>query len=175
MAQIIKASVKERFNKWYVKPLCFLQNSVSGGDGAVVALMTVLPLYERFVLNEIGGNDSKRPPFVQKDLKLKSLKESCVFWNVFRDGLCHTGHFFEQSSKSLEKEWVLPKVSLAGSNPPLPVFDIDPTTHKEVIYVNPWGLVSHIMDKYKNNTKLMEKSGAPLIPLYYIIEDRKPQ
>src|SRR5438445_6888883 len=166
MAQIIiEVSSEDRFKKWYSGPLQFLEHKVPGGDGAVSALMTVIPLYERYVLSEVGDDDSKRPQFVQSDLKLKSLKESCVFWNVFRDGLCHRGHFFEESKKSLDKGWILPKVSLHIENPPLPVFGTDPHSGKKVIYLNPWGLVSHIMKKYEGNIKLIEKADAPLIPL----------
>ena len=174
MLRKISLSVEQRFEKWYIKPLYRLEHCIEEGDGAIAALMVAMPLYERYLAHELKNNDSLRPPFVQKELGFSTLLESQLFWNVFRDGLCHRAHFFEESTKSTEKLGPLPKVSLHNDNPPFPVFGTDPESGKQAIYLNPWKFIAFILSKYENNLPLKEKADAPLLPVWYIIDDKIP-
>ena len=171
MKNIIKVPVEDRFHIWYAQPLQHIKDTIANGNGAIVALMVAIPLYERYLQKELQKDKTKnRPQIISDDLKFGDIEKAKRFWNVFRDGLCHTGSFFEVSDKSRQKSWKLPKIGLDGKYPDLPIFIQDPTTKDEVIIVNPWGLITHILNKYKDNMSLLEDLDSPLLPLQYMIE-----
>jgi hypothetical protein len=41
----------------------------------------------------------------------------------------------------------------------------------DVIAINPWGLVAHILKKYENNAELLEYEKAPFLDLHYVVEE----
>jgi hypothetical protein len=53
-------------------------------------------------------------------------------------------------------------------DPDFPEFTKDQNGN-DVIIVNPWKLVSHILQKYEGNVPLLEYAPAPLLPLNYIM------
>ena len=169
---LIEVPIEDRFRIWYEEPLAELAK-FKRGNGGILALIVVMPLYER----AYNFEDSKsnvpdgRAKWVKDDLGLKSDLEAKLFWNVFRDGFCHFGSALEVShNKRLEGEDI-PKISLDGKHPDLPVFeDID---GKSIIKLNPWGLVSHVLRKYHGQTELLEYARAPLLPLHYLVKDKE--
>lgn len=168
MATLIKVSEQDRFGMWYSGPISFIEKHIEGGHGAIVALMVALPLYERWIRFQIAnGARNNRPQLISDDLKIGDLEKAKIFWNVFRDGLCHTGSFFEQSEKAIAEGWTLPKISLDAGHPPFPRF-VKHASGEDVIEINPWGLVQHILDKYKGNDALLQYEKAPLLDLHYV-------
>jgi hypothetical protein len=132
-----------------------------------------LPLYERaFRHAVIKGTPDNRPLWVKKDYRLNTEREPQICWNAFRDGLCHTGSFFEESEKAKSERWILPHIGLDAAYPPFLELTKD-NAGNEVIIVNPWKLVSHILQKYEGNIELLEYAPAPLLPLRYVIETQR--
>lgn len=155
-------SLEDRFAIWYLSPLRNLEK-MDFGHGAIAALTIAMPLYERvYMFLVTKGLPDNRPEWVKEDLKLNSVEEAKLFWNVFRDGLCHTGSFFEQSGKYSE----LPKIGLDAKYPDFPTFKKN-EDNEDVIIVNPWKLITHILGKYKGNTEILSYAPAPLLPLQY--------
>ena len=173
-----EVSTSERFRIWYKDIFQFLEDKSPNGNGAIIALMGALPLYERWVVSSCSPNNyANRIALIISDLKINDKNKAERFWNVVRDGLCHTGSFFEESDKiTKEKKWeYLPKIGLDGSYPDFPTFVIDPQSGRDVILFNPWKLVRHIVSKYENNTSILEGSVAPLLPLYYKVCNKKSE
>ena len=173
MIREIEISVEERFDMWYLQPLKMLESRQDEDHGAcaIIALMVVMPLYERLYHFAVkNGVPDNRPVWVMNDLHLQSIDEAKLFWNVFRDGLCHTGSFFCESDKSIKHGWTLPKISLDAKHPSFPTFE-KTEDGKDVIIVNPWGFMHHVLQKYSGNTSLLEYASAPLLPLHYLVED----
>jgi hypothetical protein len=167
----IEVSLEDRFRIWYLEPIETLKTCLKNGNGAIAALMIAMPLYERvyrFALSNNEPHTGNRPLWVMNDLRLKSETEAKLFWNVFRDGLCHTGSFFEQSDRSSS----LPKIGLDGKYPDFPTF-ITTETGEDAIIVNPWNFIAYILNKYEDNVLLLEYESAPLLPLRYVIEDKE--
>ena len=98
---ILEAPPQDRFRIWYKEPFEMLER-MNMGNGAIIALMMSLPLYERVYRHKVSTKEiiDNRPLWVKNDLKLKTEAEAQIFWNVFRDGLCHTGSFFEESERA---------------------------------------------------------------------------
>lgn len=168
----MEATTEQKFNLWYKDVLFFLEHHTNKGSGAIAALMVVMPLYERWVsANCAPDTYVNRMALVRSDLSFPDTPKAENFWNVFRDGLCHTGSFFEASgrSKNHNPPITLPKVGLNKDYPAKPTFVFDPSTNLEVIIVNPWGLVEHILKKYEGNASLLEGPDAPLLPLSYTV------
>jgi hypothetical protein len=165
---ILEVAPEDKFRIWYKEPFQMLEE-MNKGNGAIIALMMSLPLYERAYRHKVSTKEIRdnRPLWVKEDLKLKTEEEARKFWNAFRDGLCHTGSFFEENDKGE----ILPQIGLDAKYPDLPEFTKD-QNGKDVIIVNPWKLVSHILQKYEGNIPLLEYAPAPLLPLHYIIESR---
>lgn len=157
--------------RWFDQPLQVLERGIPEGNGAIIALMAVFPLYERFLDDTTKTSGCAWEVLLAQDLNLPvtpDTHDAEQFWNVFRDGLGHTAMFFEQSDTARKKKnsWTLPKVSLDGNHPNLPVFKTT-TTGERVICLNPWGFVRHVLDKYKADPQLFTRNTeAPLLSLF---------
>lgn len=162
--------------RYFDQPLHAIEHSgmIPEGNGAIIALMVVFPLYERYLddafLSAPAGTTWEQ--FRARDLGLPDnpTTDADQFWNVFRDGLGHSAMFFEHSDTAKKKKnnWTLPKVSLDGNHPNLPVFGTT-RTGERVICLNPWGFVSHVLSKYKADPDLfMRDTEAPLLSLFLI-------
>jgi hypothetical protein len=90
---------KERFEKWFVKPLRELE-AIPGGAGAFIALATSCFLYERYVRAKVATETENR--FDDKlDTHYRNLQlardlnidetTAAAFWKVMRNGLLHYG------------------------------------------------------------------------------------
>jgi hypothetical protein len=163
----MEISTPEKFRLWYVNVFSYLEHQTPGGSGAIIALAAALPLYERWVVANVSSpGRASRHALISSDLRISDLVKTAKFWNVFRDGLSHTGSFFRHSKTQRDECWPhLPKVGLSKDYPSFPQFIIDPNTGLEVILLNPWGLIAHILEKYERNPSLLEGADAPLLPL----------
>src|SRR5258707_14676560 len=89
--------------RWFDQPLCVIEHGgqIPEGNGAIIALMAVFPLYERY-LDSVRAQPSYGSDHwkcLANDTRLNN-QDAAVFWNVFRDGLLHKGMFFENSEKA---------------------------------------------------------------------------
>ena len=154
--------------QWFDQPLNVIEHGgqIPDGNGAIIALMAVFPLYERY-LNSIRASQPKAQYWqcLSDDTGLNDLKKAEMFWNVFRDGLLHRGMPFDCSRKARDKRLTLPKVSLDGSHSSLPVYRVS-VKGEQVICFNPWGFVQHVLNKYRTDPELLNRDGdAPLLVL----------
>jgi hypothetical protein len=161
--------------RWFDQPLNVIEHGgkIPDGNGAIIALMAVFPLYERYLDDSEKSTGTKWEILLAQDLKLPispNTADAEQFWNVFRDGLGHTAMFFEQSETARKKKnnWILPKVSLDGKHPDLPVFKMS-TTGERVICLNPWGFVRHIIAKYQADPEIFTRNvESPMLSLFLI-------
>ena len=169
MSTLIPASSKEKFQKWYLNAFEGLYK-MNAGDGAIVALMLVMPLYERYIISKVGEeNKDGRETLLCEELGFLTKTHAEKFWNTFRDGLCHQGSFFVQSrlTKRKTNPLVLPRVGLGGDDHPnLPKFIVG-DNGQETIFVNPWEFGRYILKKYENDPNLLESEAAPLLDLVF--------
>lgn len=137
------------------------------GHGGIAALVIVMPLYERaYRFAVTKGTPDNRPLWVKNDLNLQTQDQAKIFWNKFRDGLCHTAAFFDESDKYSS----LPEIGFDAKYPDMPTFTKD-KNDKDVIIMNIWGFVDHVLKKYDGNQEILEYVPAPLLPLHRIVSD----
>ncbi|MEK7706677.1 MAG: hypothetical protein AAB380_01615 [Verrucomicrobiota bacterium] len=163
--------------RWFDQPLCVIEHGgqIPAGNGAVIALMAVFPLYERFLdsVRAAQPNGTDHWKCLADDTGLNDSLKAAMFWNVFRDGLLHRGMFFEDSKKAREpqKQWGLPKVSLHIKHPPLPTYGIT-NKGEQVICLNPWGFVQHVLNKYRADPELLTRdTDSPLLLLSLVVRE----
>lgn len=170
MKKIFEVPDEDKFKLWYEGPLRVLEGFIKHGHGGICALMVALPLYERvYRYAVLNGTPDNRPEWVKDDLHLDSIEDAKIFWNVFRDGLCHSGSFFEESEKYERGE--LPKIHLDAKFTYKPKFVRK--NDQFVVRFNPWDFCKHVLKKYENNRGLLSYDKAPLIPLYLVIESEE--
>lgn len=169
---MIEVSPEEKFQKWYLNSLNTLYEKMDHGDGGIAALMIVMPLFERYLTPKIPTDKKQeeqtkvRESIICEEFGFKSNDQAAKFWNVFRDGLCHSGSFFERSRTSTKKGLTLPKVALGGQFSEIPVFDTN-QKNEEIITLNPWKFAYFVIQKYKDDPSLLTLKDAPLLPLFY--------
>lgn len=163
-----KLTTEERFKRWHSDIFVHLEKTseIKDGNGAIVALTAAMPLYERWLESEMSKTTPKasRASILKVDLGITTEENAQKFWNVFRDGLCHTGAFFAESGRSRSEGWTLPKIGVSADYPDKPLFK-QAASGEDAIFINPWGLIRHILKKYENNVSLMESIDAPMLEL----------
>lgn len=138
-------SVKERVEKWYLKPL----RAMSGDQGFLV-LMVLLPLYEKHLRVVEGmkgdfsdGNDIFK--IIGTHLKL-SQKDAYIFWNNVRNGLLHKA--LPDSKEAFE-------YALREQGPPI--------EKKGVLFlINPFALRDRLLEVIEPGLKSWKQDSAPL-------------
>lgn len=142
---------EERFNRWFVIPIQTLQK-LENGDGAFVALMAVLPLYERAVtarlkLSGVAATDLAKQNEINRDLCIDSGVRS-RFWAIFRNGFTHQAMGLDGRTK-----W-----RIDGS------YGASPTimTEKDIDFVciDPWKFASHVLKMFADNPALITASES---------------
>lgn len=160
------------FNKWFRAPFGSLE-ALSGGDGALVMLMMILPLYERYLDAAMRNAAEKRRFYtvMSDDLGLHDWQKARDFWEVFRHGFCHTAMPFERNDRG----HTLPKVSLHADYPDMPSFRKN-EDGDDVICINPWGFGRFVFKKYADDPALLTSHpDAPLLSIAMIIPDVIPE
>ncbi|MCW0218551.1 MAG: hypothetical protein OJI67_09540 [Prosthecobacter sp.] len=164
--------------RWFDQPLKAMEdpNFIPEGNGAIIALMAVFPLYERYIKHQCiqsgfhKDNYDALKQFRARDLGLSDnpTTDADQFWNVFRDGLGHFGMPFEDSTKARENDWELPKIYLGGECGHLPKFIVN-EKNERVVTLNPWGFVQFVLDKYRADPNLLAQNpDSPLLPLLLV-------
>lgn len=151
------ATVEERFNGWYVKPIKLLKDCLPDGDGGVLALSAALFLCERYyrVLTNTHDkyNDTSNKQFksaAAKDFGLEQ-DEFDAFWKVFRNGTQHQGIPMDQKYKGKNYKW-----QTRSDFNALPTFHpLDQDTFE--IRIDTWKFVDLIITKYQNNKSTLSK------------------
>jgi len=146
------------FQRWFVAPLRLLE-TLENGDGAFVALLVSLALYERFAKAFIK-HDLKQTAddaaFTKKlafDFSI-SEREATVFWDVMRHGLQHQAMPMQSGrSKCITPRWQfkheLPKpIQLGGS-------DVD-----DLLLVQPWLFRDRVLAMYEKRPDLIGASQS---------------
>jgi hypothetical protein len=163
--------------RYFDQPLEVIEHGgqIPEGNGAIIALMAVFPLYERYLTDAFNRRVPDGTTFEQfraRDLGLPEnpTTDADQFWNAFRDGLSHGGMPFEDSktAQKPKNKWTLPKVSLDGRHPDLPAFR-KTRTGERVICLNPWGFVRHVLNKYETDPSIFTRdTDSPLLVLSLI-------
>ena len=161
------------FGRWFEAPIFALQKNLENGDGAIAALMVVLPLYERYIHVMLQVTADPKPSFYQlmaDKLELDDADQAETFWTTFRHGFCHTGMPLAQGRKL----GALPKVGLNGNYDKLPKFGTTPAG-EYAIALDPWKFALHVLKIYRDDPSLLERHpDAPLLPIHIIAEFQLP-
>lgn len=152
------ASVEERFDGWYVKPIELLRDKLRDGDGGLLALSAALFLCERYyrVLTTTHDkfDDKSNKKFKNKAAKNLGLKRKDfeAFWRVYRNGTQHQGIPINKEYDGKKYKWqmrddfnAIPSFHAMGNN-----------TYE--IRLNPWKFADLIIKKYKKDTSTLTKS-----------------
>lgn len=180
MTYLIEVPAEAKFEKWYLNAIQTLHDKMGHGDGGIAALMIVMPLFERYLTPKIPADKKQdeqaeiRNSLIRAEFGFADDIQAAMFWNVFRDGLCHVGSFFEQSRTAAKKGWVLPKIALDGSFSGVPTFDKD-QNGEEIIKLNPWLFADFVIQKYRDDPSLIHSIDAPLLPLHYEVTRPNPE
>ncbi|KQC10043.1 MAG: hypothetical protein APR62_02235 [Smithella sp. SDB] len=157
------ASLMERFDGWFIKPIEKLKE-MPEGDGGFLALSAALFLCERYyraLTDTLNGkrDDEKFKIAAAKDLGL-SLEDFNCFWIVYRNGVQHQG---------------TPKKYIDKKNQIKYFFHIDdefsgiPEIHKinsykREIRLNVWKFADLIINKFKTNEAVFRKAVSRTFP-----------
>jgi len=151
------ASVEERFDGWYVKPIKLLHDGLPEGDGGILALSAALFLCERYY-RVLTNTHDKFDFNSNKDFKSAAAKdfglqedEFEAFWRVYRNGTQHQGIPMYQEYKGKKYKWqtrhdfnAIPSFHPLGQD-----------TYE--IRLNPWKFADLIIDKYKKDESILTK------------------
>jgi len=151
------ATVEEKFDGWYVKPIKLLKDGLPEGDGGVLALSAALFLCERYyrVLtnthNKFDPKSNKKfKNEAAKDLGLKE-KDFEAFWRVYRNVTQHQGIPIDTEYDGKKYKWQTREDFEA-----IPSFHtIDKDTCE--IRLNPWKFAELIIDKYNKDKATLTK------------------
>jgi hypothetical protein len=161
------------FKRWFEASVLALQKNLKDGDGAIAALMVVLPLYERYIHVTRNLSAEPKPAFCQlmaSEFELDTQSQAETFWTTFRHGFCHTGMPFVENIQGV----ALPKVGLNGAYPKLPKFVTEPGGEPAIV-LDPWKFAHHVLDIYRANPSLLEQhQDAPLLPIHIVTEFTLP-
>jgi hypothetical protein len=158
------ASLTERFDGWFVKPIEKLKE-MQEGDGGFLALSAALFLCERYYRALTDTLEGKRDDetfkiAAAKDLGL-SLEDFNYFWIVYRNGVQHQG--------TPLKKYVDKKKQIKY------FFHIDdefngiPEIHKINAYkreirLSVWKFADFIINKFKTNPTVFQKAISNTFP-----------
>lgn len=142
---------KELFHRWFVAPLAELRK-LDKGDGAFVALTTVLPLYERAIisrlkLRDVATTDDNIKAEVEADLEINANVRA-RFWSIFRNGFMHQGMGLDGATKwciSAEYTHSPQLVAQDGVN---------------YVCLDPWKFADHVLNMFQAHPELINASES---------------
>jgi hypothetical protein len=151
------ASLFERFDGWFVRPIEKLKE-LPEGDGGFLALSAALFLCERYyrTLTNTQENPSDDKSFkveAAKDLGIE-LEDFNCFWQVYRNGIQHQGmpRRFVDKKKRLTYGWNMDERFSA-----IPIIhEIDAKTRE--IRLNPWKFAELIISKFRDNPEILKNA-----------------
>ena len=150
---------QELFHRWFVVPIALLRD-LDKGDGAFVALTTVLPLYERAIISRLklrgdATTDDAIKDEVEADLQISATVRA-RFWAIFCNGFMHQGMGLDGPTK-----W---RISADYTHSPQLL------THDGVtcVCIDPWKFADHVLDLFKTHPELITVSES--FPFATIVE-----
>lgn len=155
------ASIIERFEGWYVKPINVLKdvNNLPDGDGGYFALSIALSLCERYYRVKTDTQHNNREDIFSHDFMdaaaddfgIKNKDEFSAFWIVYRHGTQHQCMPIVSKFKGITYKW-----QTRDDFDAIPTFyKIDVSTIE--IRINPWKFAELIINKYKSDPAFLEK------------------
>jgi hypothetical protein len=140
------------FRRWFVAPIELIEKTLPNGDGAFVALMSTLPLYERAIIGELklGGEKATNEDVgqrVEADLKIDTGTRT-KFWAIYRNGFMHQGMGLDGKSKwqISEKYNVSPEIRTVDG--------------VDYVCLNPWKFAHHTLSKFMDRPELITASES---------------
>jgi hypothetical protein len=157
------ASLMERFNGWFVKPIDKLKE-LPEGDGGFLALSAALFLCERYyraLTDTLSGkrDDETFKIAAAKDLGL-SLEDFNHFWTVYRNGIQHQGTPKKFIDKNNQIKYFFHISDEFGAIPE--IFKIN--AYKREIRLNVWKFADLIVTKFKTNSTVFQKAISHTFP-----------
>ena len=150
---------EQLFHRWFVVPLAELRK-LDKGDGAFVALTTVLPLYERAIISRLklrgdATTENEIKAEVEADLQI-AANVRARFWSIFRNGFMHQGMGLDGHTK-----W---RISADYTHSPQLL------THDGVdcVCIDPWKFADHVLGLFQAHPELITASES--FPFATIIE-----
>ena len=142
---------EELFHRWFVVPIATLRK-LDKGDGAFVALMTVLPLYERAIISRLKlrgdptTNDAIRAE-VEADLQIAENVRA-RFWAIFRNGFMHQGMGLDGPTK-----W---RISADFTHCP----ELRSEAGVDYVCLDPWKFADHVLEMFQRQPELITASES---------------
>jgi hypothetical protein len=146
------ASVEEKFDGWFVKPIKLLKDELPEGDGGFVAFMAALALYERLIIarlkiSKLPTDETSIKQEMSRDLGLPDYQRQ-IFWDMFRNGLLHqampkagkTNYFFSDQYSGY------PEFKTAKGC--------------TFICMDPWKFTDRVLQEYLSNPRLIIESNS---------------
>ena len=146
------ATIEEKFDGWFVKPINLLRDELLEGDGGFVAFIAALALYERLIIaklkiSNLPTNKSSIEREMSRDLRLTDGQRK-IFWDMFRNGLLH------QAMPKTGKANYLFSAQYSG----YPEFKT--ANGCTFICMDPWKFVDRVLEEYRSNPRLIIESNS---------------
>ena len=157
------ASLMERFDGWFTKPIEKLKE-IPEGDGGFLALSAALFLCERYyraLTDTLNGkrDDEQFKIAAAKDLGL-SLEDFNCFWIVYRNGVQHQGTPQKYIDKKNQIKYFF-RISDEFNGIP-EIYKIN--AYKREIRLNVWKFADLIINKFKSNEAVFRKAVSRTFP-----------
>lgn len=157
------ASLMERFEGWFIKPIEKLKE-IPEGDGGFLALSAALFLCERYyraLTDTLNGkrDDEQFKIAAAKDLGL-SLGDFNCFWIVYRNGVQHQGTPQKYIDKKNQIKYFF-RISDEFNGIP-EIYKIN--AYKREIRLNVWKFADLIINKFKSNEAVFRKAVSRTFP-----------
>ena len=157
------ATLMERFDGWFVKPIEKLKE-LPEGDGGFLALSAALFLCERYYrasTDTLSGkrDDEKFKVAAAKDLGL-SLEDFNCFWIIYRNGVQHQGTPKKYIDKKNQIKYFFHISDEFNGIPE--VYKIN--AYKREIRLNVWKFADLIINKFKTNESVFRKAVSHTFP-----------
>jgi hypothetical protein len=157
------ASLTERFNGWFVKPIEKLKE-LPEGDGGFLALSAALFLCERYyraLTDTLQGkrDDETFKIAAAKDLGL-SLEDFNCFWIVYRNGIQHQGTPKKYIDKKNQIKYLC---NISNEFKGIPEI-YKRNAYKREIRLNVWEFADLIINKFKDNPAVFQKAVSHTFP-----------
>lgn len=157
------ASLMERFEGWFIKPIEKLKE-IPEGDGGFLALSAALFLCERYyraLTDTLNGkrDDEQFKIAAAKDLGL-SLGDFNCFWIVYRNGVQHQGTPQKYIDKKNQIKYFF-RISDEFNGIP-EIYKIN--AYKREIRLNVWKFADLIINKFKSNEAIFRKAVSRTFP-----------
>jgi len=146
------ASVEEKFDGWFVKPIKLLRDELPEGDGGFVAFIATLALYERLIIarlkiSNLPTDETSIKQEMSRDLRLTDGQRQ-IFWDMFRNGLLH------QAMPKAGKTNYLFSAQYSG----YPEFKT--ANGYTFICMDPWKFIDRVLQEYCANPRLIVESNS---------------